>query len=199
MLIQESKLSHMSNSIVKDICGCTYFEWVCLDAVGSYGSILLCSKKRVFAIKDEWVGSFSMLVLLKDPTNNSSWIVTLVYGPNDSSIRGNFWSELDYIHSRWTQPWCIRGDWNVIRFPTEKSGGDKVTSDVLSFSDWINPQLLVDLPLVGAKFTWSNHQDPPIMTRLDKFLVSVDGLDLFPKVSQVTLPKLVLDHFPIII
>lgn len=128
MLIQESKFYCMSDSIVKAVCGSASFDWVWLDAEGSSGDILLCCNRRVLSIKDERVGSFSMSALV-DLSNNSPWIVTSVYGPNDRSLRGNFWSELDNIHSRWIHPWCIGGDWNVIRFPTEKSCGDHISPD----------------------------------------------------------------------
>lgn len=37
-----------------------------------FGGILLCYNKRVLAIKDEWVGSFSVSVLVEDLTNSSS-------------------------------------------------------------------------------------------------------------------------------
>lgn len=76
-----------------------------------------------------------------------------------------------------------------------------VTISVLiqAFSDWINSHSLVDLPLGGARFTWSNHQDTPILSHLERFLVSGDWIDLFPEVSQVAFPKPVSDHCPIII
>lgn len=37
MLMQETKLSFMSNSTVKAVCGSASFDWVCRDVVGSAG------------------------------------------------------------------------------------------------------------------------------------------------------------------
>ena len=37
------------------------------------------------------------------------------------------------------------------------------------FNDWINFHDIVDLPLRCAKFTWSNLQETPEMSRLDHF------------------------------
>lgn len=73
----------------------------CLDAVGSLGGILMCCNKRVVAIKDSWIGCFSVSLLVKDLINNASWIVTAVYGSNDSSLRRNFWGELEYSRRKW--------------------------------------------------------------------------------------------------
>lgn len=33
-------------------------------------------------------------------------------------------------------------------------------------------QGLIDIRLVGSNFTWSNNQDPPSWSRIDKFLSS---------------------------
>lgn len=52
------------------------------------------------------------------------------------------------------------------------------------FSNWILNNEIVDLPLGGVKFTWSNGQAPPIISRLDRFLVSRMGREIsvdYPK------------------
>lgn len=123
MLIQESKLSSMSDSTIRGVCGSGFFDWVCLDVVGASGGILLCCNKRVLNIKDSWIGSLSVSALVEDLNNNFSWIISSVYGSKDSNVRANFWSELHYIRGRWRGPWCIGGDWNIARYPTEKMGG----------------------------------------------------------------------------
>ena len=50
--------------------------------------------------KDRWVGTFVILVLLEDLTNNSVWPVSSVYGPNNSRKKDLMRSELDSIHNR---------------------------------------------------------------------------------------------------
>ena len=68
-----------------------------------------------------------------------------------------------------------------------------------SFSDWINSHSLVDLRLGGAFFTWSNHQSPPSISRLDIFLVLPKWLGLYSEVCELALPKPALDHCPILL
>lgn len=51
----------------------------------------------------------------------------------------------------------------------------------------------------GALFTWSNHQSPPIMSRLDRFLLSNEWMDLYPDVLQIALHKTASDHCPIML
>lgn len=59
--------------------------------------------------------------------------------------------------------------WNIIRFPSEKLRGSKITCDMGRFSNWINSHSLVDLQLGGASYIWSDNQNQPAMSRLDKF------------------------------
>ncbi|XP_058101914.1 uncharacterized protein LOC131246067 [Magnolia sinica] len=67
------------------------------------------------------------------------------------------------------------------------------------FSSWIQSQGLVDLPLLGAKYTWSNGRRSPIQYRLDRFLVSPDWLEAFPSILQTTLPRTTSDHCPLLL
>lgn len=48
------------------------------------------------------------------------------------------------------------------------------------FTGWIRHHELVNLLLGGAKYKWSNKQEEPLMSWLDRFLVSTEWLDLFP-------------------
>ena len=43
-----------------------------------------------------------------------------------------------------------------------------------SFSDFISEKGLIDLPLEGGTFTWSNSREVESKARLDKFLFSAD-------------------------
>lgn len=109
------------------------------------------------------------------------------------------WKELDGIRRRWNGPWCVGGDWNVVRFPGEKLGGYRTSSDMQAFSDWINTNSLIDLQLNGATFTWSSHQSPPSMSKIDRFLMSTNWLELYSDVCQMPLPKPTSDHCPIML
>lgn len=111
---------------------------------------------------------------MEDLNNSAYWIAYSIYGPNDESLRGLLWNELNSICSRWSDPWCIRGDSNVVRYPHERSGGVHLIRDMRDFSDWINLLSLIDHLLGGSKFTWSSHQNPPSFSHLHRFLMSDD-------------------------
>jgi hypothetical protein len=95
--------------------------------------------------------------------------------------------------------WCIGGDFNVTRFPSERSGDVHFCPAMVEFLDFIFVQSLMDIPLVGGNFTWSNNRDPPSWSRIDRFLVSPDWEAQFPKVSQKRRQRLCLDYFLILL
>lgn len=59
----------------------------------------------------------------------------------------------------------------------KKSRGGPITSKMRQFLDWMYHHSLVDLQVSGGSFTWSksNHQFPPTMSKLDRFLFSRIG------------------------
>ncbi len=52
----------------------------------------------------------------------------------------------------WNLPWCVGGDFNVTRFPSERLGDARRCPTMTEFLDFIFDQGLMDIPLVGGKF-----------------------------------------------
>jgi len=96
-------------------------------------------------------------------------------------------------------PWCIGGDFNVVRFPSERSSGAGFSAAMEEFLDFIFMHNLVDLPLEDGQFTWSNGQEDHIWSRIDRFLISSEWEERFPDVSQRRLTRLFSDHFPLLL
>ena len=91
------------------------------------------------------------------------------------------------------------GDFNVVRFPSEQLGSVFFTQAMNQFSDFISEHGLIDLPLEGRNFTWSNSREVVSRSRLDRFLVTANWEAKFPFVCQKRLSSLVSNHFPILL
>ncbi|GMI75037.1 hypothetical protein HRI_001173000 [Hibiscus trionum] len=63
-----------------------------------------------------------------------------------------------------------------------------------AFRNFVSEAELIDLSLVGGKFTWCNNRDPPTFVRLDRFLISAEFNLAFPGLLQKVLPRSLSDH-----
>ena len=53
-------------------------------------------------------------------------VFTRVYGPTKRVFREELWEDLGAIRGMWGDPWCIRGNFNIIRFPREWNRDDRI-------------------------------------------------------------------------
>ena len=99
----------------------------------------------------------------------------------------------------WEDPWCLGGDFNVLRSPNERNEEGRWLGDMRRFSRVIDDLVLKDLPLKGGRFTWIGGSGNQRVAWFDRFLVSDDWEEYFENVSQCILPKPLFDHFPILL
>lgn len=180
---QETKVQGLSKSFVQILWGCNHVDWCCLDSCGASGGILIMWDKRVVEKIDVCVGNFTLAISFRNVVDRFVWAFAGVYGPNSDSDRRLLWDELAGILSWWSLPWCIGGDFNVTRFPSERSGEGSLSA-MRDFSDFIFDQGLLDFPLAEGTCTWSLRLDPLVWSKIDRFLVSPDWEAQFPVVSQ---------------
>ena len=90
---------------------------------------------------------------------------------------------------RWSSAWCVLGDFNIIRYPTERLDCNSFSLAMFNFLDFIERNFLVDLPLIGGEYKWFRDSANPFMSRIDRVL----------DVIQRPLPRVVSDHCPILV
>ena len=91
------------------------------------------------------------------------------------------------------------GDFNLVRFLEEHSRGGGLTASMRRFSEVVEDLELRDFPLMGGPFTWRGGLNNQAQSRLDRFLVTDKWDSLFNGAVQGILPKLVSDHFPVLL
>ena len=99
--------------------------------------------------------------------NNDPWILTSVYGPYDSEGKVEFMHWFEKIQMPDDLDWLIIGDFNLYRKPDDRNRAGGNVGDMLLFNNGISALGLVEIPLHGRKFTWTNKQHPPLLERLD--------------------------------
>lgn len=61
--------------------------------------------------------------------------------------------------------WLIVGDFNLIRKLEDRNRPSGSVGDMMMFSNAISSLGLVEIPLHGRKFTWTNKQTPPLFLK----------------------------------
>ncbi|XP_058205582.1 uncharacterized protein LOC131319373 [Rhododendron vialii] len=191
LLIQETKLESLERITVQKMWGNADFEFVCSNAMGTSGG-LLCIWNRDFFKVDSVIVHRSFIQLQGVINTIFPCVVVNVYALNEVVHRRLVWEELLNIKANSSIPWCVWGDFNEIQAVNERLGCLRIVRD---FVDFQNNMELIDLPMLGRKFTWTNFQDHAIHSRLDRFLVSIQWMENF-KLIQRGLPRPIYDHCP---
>ena len=143
---------------------------------------------------DEALGLFIASCKFRCVDTGFEWAFTGVYGPNADLDRRLFWEEMSGVGSWWEVPWIVGGDFNVVHYASERLGAVSITTTMSNFSDFIDFNGLMDIPMGGGRHTWSNSQS---RSRIDRFLFTSSVEDHFNSLVQRRLLRLCSDHFPI--
>ena len=64
----------------------------------------------------------------------------------------------------------ISGDFNTVLEQSERSGSLGCLRSMRNFKTFINLANIVDIPMLGMSFKWSNNREVGSWARLDRFL-----------------------------
>ena len=140
--------------------------------------------------------SFGLTLSFTSRHNLATWNLTTVYGPCHEPARSNFVNWLKNHQIDDDANWIFLGDFNFDRslIDRNKPGGN--LQDTLIFNDIIGHLGLVELPLKGRAFTWSNMQQEPLLEQLDWFFTSNNWMLAYPNTLVMPLAKITSDHVP---
>jgi len=120
----------------------------------------------------------------------------MVYGPCTEPDRSNFitWFSAHQIAD--DDNWLFLGDFNFYRSLQDQNREGGNLQDTLIFSEAIGELGLVELPLKGKAYTWSNMQANPLLGQLDWFFSSVNWTQSYPNTLVLPMAKITSDHIP---
>lgn len=88
------------------------------------------------------------------------------------------------------------GDFNLYRSADNRNRPSGNFHDSLVFNNIISHLGLIELPIKGRSYTWSNMQTPPLLEQVDWFFTSVACTTQFPHSMVLPLARTTSDHIP---
>eukprot|EP00268_Persea_americana_P061729 TRINITY_DN7830_c0_g1_i4.p1 TRINITY_DN7830_c0_g1~~TRINITY_DN7830_c0_g1_i4.p1 ORF type:complete len:367 (+),score=53.05 TRINITY_DN7830_c0_g1_i4:1557-2657(+) len=161
----------------------------------------LCSQSSKFSFSLLDHSSQHVSISISSSPFSTYSIITGVYGSTDYRQRRDLW---DYLtNSTFSSlPWCVIGDFNAILLAKEKlSLRPQSSLSVREFSEMAMAAGLTDLGFRGNNFTWANNRQGQafVAARLDRAFSNSKWLDTFVDPVVNLLPRISLDHSPIIL
>ncbi|XP_058749275.1 uncharacterized protein LOC131622266 [Vicia villosa] len=191
--LQETKAKKMEEFLVQSLWGRRECDWSVVNSEGLSGGLLTIWNKGavepLFSFKDKG------LLGLNAVWKNINCYFINIYTPCDLREKRVLWQSL----LEWKQrlpvgQWIIGGDFNAIKLGEERKGKSQSNrGEMEEFVKFIELMKLVDLPLVGNKFTWINSNGKA-RSRLDRILLSEGIIDHWKVVAQVAGRRDVFDH-----
>ncbi|GJV36862.1 RNA-directed DNA polymerase, eukaryota [Tanacetum coccineum] len=188
---------------MKDICvrhcwGNSIFDHAYSDSVGSSGGILCIWDPNSFNKHSVTVSDYFVIIRGTWRTSGQKVLMIAVYGPHDCRDKQSLWEFLHHEISKWRGEVIIMGDFNEVRFTSDRFGSNFNEHGAHMFNSFIADSGLVEVPLGGCHFTWC-LKSAKKMSKLDRFLVSENLLVSCPHLTAVTLERYLSDHRPILL
>lgn len=199
--LQETKLQLLDQNVVLRTVGAKFANsYAVLPAVQTRGGILLAVNEDFFDLSAVVLTASTITAEITMRADRIKWKITVVYGPQGDAAKLQFLQELKNIppppeHNRW----LILGDFNLIYQEEDKNNSNLNRRLMGAFRAAINHLHLKEIKLNGRRFTWSNQQDNPTLTRIDRFLCTPEWELTFPACFLHSLPSLMSDHTPLLL
>jgi exonuclease III len=198
--LQETKLQVVDDGVVRRTLGQHFVSnYAVLPAAQTRGGILLAVAENYFALSDVHLTTNAITATISMRADDTKWQITVVYGPQGDDAKLQFLQELKNIPRPDHGRWLILGDFNLIYQAEDKNNTNLNRRLMGAFKATIDSLLLKEIRLNGRRFTWSNEQDAPTLTRIDRLLCTTEWELLFQACFLHSLPSLMSDHTPLLL
>lgn len=122
-----------------------------------------------------------------------------VYGSQDIHAKRDLWEQLRLYMATNTGMVILLGDFNVVRYPSDRLNSDFCASSVSHFNDFISEEGLHEYTMGGQKYThmWGNGRS---LNKIDRVLVCHKFMNIWPMVSFTAMPQEGRsDHTPLLL
>jgi hypothetical protein len=160
---------------------------------------LLAARGPSISLQNPFMTNHTVSAIVYDARCNQSWTISRVYGPQGDLEKKLFIRELRHLKSSIMSSWLMLGYFNLIYRPEDKNNGRLDQRLMHRFRRALNYLEVKEVELEGQKFTWSNSQASPTLTRIDRVFSSVDWEQHYSNSVTQPLSSIIFDHFPLLV
>jgi len=170
--------------------------------VNATGSLVTMWHKEAFSYGSHIIGTGFIAIVGYHLKAKRQCVVVNVYAGCNLKDKVEQWEALTVLkQSHVNVAWVVCGDFNVVRREEERKGIRGCSSqkkEMDGFNKFIDNNALLDIPCVGKKYTWYKANGTA-KSKLDRFLVSEEWLQIWPASKQYSLPRTVSDHCALVL
>jgi len=181
--IQETKLDSMDRFLAMEF----------LEADSTRGGILVAWNQDLVHAEAPSRQRFTLTLKL----SNSSFLLTLVYGPTDDSLKPMFLEELIDCQTTAGTAWLCLGNFNLIYEVRDKNNSNINRRLMGRFCRALDASELMELRLQNRRYTWNKGRARPTLVHLDRVFCIEEWDVIFPAVNLQALSSSLSDHSPL--
>lgn len=197
--LQETKRELFDQQYIKNFCPSQFDNFEFLPSVGASGGIITIWKGTHFEGHLVFQNNYMISVQMACKFSGEAWILSNVYAPCTAEGKMDFLNWFKHVDMDNGSNLLIVGDFNLLRGPKNRNKPGGNFAEMLAFNNAISRQRLVEIPLKGCKYTWTNKQHSPLLERLDWFFSSNSWTTSFPNTTALALSRDTSDHTPCVI
>ena len=133
------------------------------------------------------------------PSTSKIWTLVSVYGPCQGHARDDFVQWLYNLDINADDKWLLLGDFNFMRSLDNQNLPGGNVNDMFLFNEIIGHLGLIELPIKGRQYTWSNMQTNPLLKQIDWFYTSIAWTTDHPNTLVMPLGCTTSDHVPCVV
>ena len=196
---QETKCGEIDTAFLRNFVPKRFDQFLYAPSDGASGGLLIVWARNLFTGHILQQESFGISVRFTSCLSQEDFTLVNVYGPCDGIARENFVAWLFSLDILVDDHWLIIGDFNFYCYSDSRNRPGANLADIETFNEVISYLGLIELPIKGRAFTWSNMQRDPLLTQLDWFFTSLDWTLAYPNTTVTTLARPTSDHVPCVI
>lgn len=197
--LQETIKKEYNISELRELSNNQPFSWNWVEAKGHSGGILIGVKQGDLDATEMSNGEFQSSIKIKDQRDGFQWEIINVYGPVQIERKASFLQELFRKIQEADVPLLIGGDFNMIRYAHEKSNENLHWNWMENFNAFIDDTTIREIYRGGNRFTWTNKQEAPIMSNLDRAFMTPEWEEKYPRTTMKSLLRVGSYHSPILV